>query len=76
MKEFGCTGEKEQMDKTKQWHQDHNLKYGWFDCTCEVKCLCGKNNIMLLSDEGEPRECDECGRTYRLVSYVEVKESK
>jgi len=50
-----------------------DLNYGWFDCTCEVECLCGLK--LILSSDDEPKTCDICGRTYRLRSFVEVKET-
>lgn len=71
--------ELEVLLKAKVWRTagslDEPLKYGWFDSTCEVICPCGISNNLILSSDGEEKTCDECGRTYRLVSYVEVKES-
>lgn len=51
-----------------------NLHYQWsagevcFDCPCGVK-------EIILSESGETETCEGCGRTYRNVHYVEVKQA-
>jgi len=65
-----------ELEVTEQaFHHDYDLKYGWFDCTCEVICPCGNGSNLILSSDCEDKTCDVCGRTYRLRSFVEVKES-
>jgi len=52
-------------------HEKFKVEYGWFDCTCQVKCpYCG--DFIILDSENEPYTCD-CGHVFELISYVVEK---
>jgi hypothetical protein len=44
----------------------------WDDCTCCIKCLCGEE--IVLDDQNGPTECS-CGKTYKLVTSIHIKEN-
>ena len=45
------------------------VKFAWHDCSCVIWCPCG--NGFVLSNE---LVICPCGREYRLVTRVEMKE--
>ena len=51
----------------------NDVKYDWFDCSTGFDCPCGRD--IVVTDEDDPIECD-CGKKYRLVTYLEVWEDK
>ena len=50
-----------------------DFKYKWWDCSTEIVCSCGESKYV--TDEDGSVECG-CGRTYRLVAYLEVWEGE
>jgi len=43
----------------------------WDDCTIGIKCSCGED--ITLDSQNEHSEC-ECGKLFRLVTHIQVKE--
>lgn len=54
-----------------EWIPANNLDIDWRDCVLSFRCLCGRMGMTI--DYDEPCKCPKCGRLYRLVVYVEVK---
>ena len=40
----------------------------WWECACEIKCLCGASQFV-VTDEEDIR-CDECGRVWGLIAKL------
>ena len=40
-----------------------------------VKCVCG-HEIHISCFDGEPETCAECGRVYRCISRLEIRQNK
>jgi len=41
----------------------------WQNCVIEYICECG--NKIILDCQDEPTMCEQCGRIYSLVAYVQ-----
>ena len=40
----------------------------WWECSCEIKCLCGAAQFV-VTDEEDIR-CDECGRVWGIIARL------
>ena len=57
-------------DWTSAWDR---VKILWSDFTVGFDCICGEPSLI-LSDGGDERTCDACGRVYWLGVQFKVKE--
>lgn len=48
--------------------EELQLKKIWWECACEIKCLCGAAQFV-VTDEGDS-QCDECGRIWGLSTKL------
>jgi len=57
------------------WHKTKvgDVKYSWWDCSTGFDCSCGASDFIVTDEDRPPVECD-CGKKYRLVTYLEVWE--
>jgi len=49
------------------------VKEDWRDCSVGISCECG-NSAFAVDDQCGESRCDHCGRVYRLVTRLEVKD--
>lgn len=52
-----------------------DVKYQWGESCVGLECSCGAYDIIVTAQDHEPKECD-CGKKYRLVTYLEIWEEK
>jgi len=49
-----------------------HVSVDWWDCSTAFTCVCGEQEL-LFSEDGE-QTCDNCGRIYRFVTRLDMKE--
>lgn len=62
-----------EVPKDLKWESAYTtegVKFAWDQATAGVRCPCGYEETIILEDE--PRQCPQCHRYYRLISYVET----
>ena len=58
-----------------KWSADgHDYVHRWYDASVGLDCACGKTTEITLDhqDNGQPHECQSCGRQYRLIVRLET----
>lgn len=53
--------------------EDVHWEYGWLDSGGDILCSCGREYVRLGHQE---RACSICGRRFRLVTHVEMREAE
>lgn len=51
-----------------------HLKTVWSECAMELACVCGAQGLIVENEQGQDGIACDCGRRYRLVCQLEVKE--
>jgi hypothetical protein len=69
------------MDKWRKLDYDKDIQLippgnydVWHDCTIGIKCSCGNPEPIVLDDQSDDSECEQCKKKFRLFTRIQVKE--